>query len=221
MIIGLEAMTVADFVSREWLSWAGAARGCAVHCKPWAWAQGGEGFPAVVTFGKQSQWKSHPVLSFGEMLVMVRSCEASKSSSSHFPLHYCNKTDSSPWLSPSTFNYLSFTENFSSMWRLKWTRLFLSVVSQYCCAYALAKSYMQDSTLPGVEPTLQPSEWGSWRMKFHYFTKACISLCVMTTLKILSALDFPDNKWCIWPEFSPTYMCVVPCESICSLIISY
>lgn len=143
MIIGLEAMTVADFVSREWLSWAGAARGCAVHCKPWAWAQGGEGFPAVVTFGKQSQWKSHPVLSFGEMLVMVRSCEASKSSSSHFPLHYCNKTDSSPWLSPSTFNYLSFTENFSSMWRLKWTRLFLSVVSQYCCAYALAKSYIQ------------------------------------------------------------------------------
>lgn len=53
MIMGLEAMTVAGFVSRGWLSWTEAARGCAVQCKPRA--QGGEGFPAGVTFGKQSQ----------------------------------------------------------------------------------------------------------------------------------------------------------------------
>jgi len=42
------------------------------------------------------------------------------------------------------------------------------------------------------------------------------------SLKILYILDFPDKKWYIWPDFPLTYhLCVVPCESICCLIISY
>lgn len=78
--------------------------------------------------------------------------------------------------------------------------LFLSVVSQYRCAHAWVNLAYKIQLFQGLNQPFSLLRIIKDGVSLFY-QGLHLPLCD-DNLKILCPLDFPDSKWCIWPEFS-------------------